>query len=81
VTELQEDTAPSAGYTCAPASAKSIPLIRELQLMGFGLSNTPEPVDMGRDAALLRPYIVSKLPPKEDAAYLANVYYDRVAWL
>lgn len=81
MTELQEDTAPAAGYMCGPASAKNNLLIRELQLMGYGFSNLPEPTDGTRDATLLRPYIITKLPPKEDAVYLVNVYYDRIAWL
>ena len=81
MTELQEDTAAAAGYMCGPSSAKDIPLIRDLQSMGLGSSSLPEPTDVTRDPALLRPYIVKKLPPKEDALYLVNVYYDRVAWL
>lgn len=81
MTELQEDTAPAAGYMCGPASAMNNPLIRELQLMGYGSSYLPEPTDGTRDATLLRPYIVTKLPHKEDALYLVNVYYDRIAWL
>lgn len=81
MTELQEDTAPAAGYRCGAASATESPLIRELQSMGYRLSYLPEPTDVTRDVALLRPYIITKLPPKEDALYLVNVYYDRVAWL
>jgi len=82
VTELQEDTAPVAGYMCGPASAKENPLFRDLQqLMVHGVSYLPEPTGVTRNAALLQPYIISKLPLKEDALYLVNVYYDRVAWL
>jgi len=81
VTELQEDTAPAAGYMCGAVSAIENPRIRELQSMGYGMSYLPEPTDVTRDPALLRPYIITKLPPKEDALYLVNVYYDRVAWL
>ena len=66
---------------CGASSANGIPFIRDLQLMGLSLSNLPEPTDVTRDPALLRPYIIKKLPPKEDALYLVNVYYDRVAWL
>ena len=81
MTELQEDTAPAAGYMCGPTSAKGIPIVRDLQLMGFGSSSIPEPTDVTRDPAQLLPYIVKRLPSKEDALYLVNVYYDRVAWL
>ena len=81
MTELQEDTAPAAGYMCGPESAKNNPLIRELRMMGYGFSNLPEPTDVTRDGTFLRPYLITKLPPKEEAVYLVNVYYDRIAWL
>lgn len=81
MTELQEDTAPAAGYMCGPSSVKGMPLIRDLQFMGLGSTNLPEPTDVTGDPALLRSFIIAKLPPKEDALYLVNVYYDRVAWL
>ena len=50
--------------------------------MGIGMiPGLPEPGDGARDAASLRPCIIAKLPPKEDALYLVNLYFDRVAWL
>lgn len=81
MTELQEDTAPAAGYMCGPPSVQGMPFLRDLQFMGLGTTNLPEPTGVTRDPALLRPFIIAKLPPKEDAVYLVNVYYDRVAWL